>query len=226
MAKFYLAIDPGLSKTGLAAIDEQDRILHTELVLVSPTAKQKKILKLDKRAEVVNYKLKQIKTRLEEVILGIIKKNNITENDELIVAVEAFGYYAPTKNSRNMVNYIYETIAGVTMTKCVLLNLGLDWEEIQASQIKRTVTLFTEGKPRVKVSKEEVQDALMKMLDAKKVEKELTSYAKNHREHIADALALCQTIKHAAEYRHYIKLSAKKRAAWAAALKLDDNIVI
>ena len=217
MAKFYIAIDPGLSKTGLAAIDEQDRILHTELVLVSPTIKQKRILKLEKRWQLVNYKLKQIKTRLEDAISGIIKKNNITENDELIIAVEAFGYYAPKKNSRKMVNYIYETIAGVTMTKCVLLNLGLDWQDIQASQIKRTVTLLTEGKPRVKVSKEEIQSAITKLLNTKEVEKELTSYAKSHREHIADALALCKTIKHAEEYRHYIKLSPKKREAWTNA---------
>jgi len=213
MAKVYIAIDPGLSKTGLAAIDEQDRILHTELILVSPTPKQKKILKLDKRSLLVNYKLTQIKNRLEHALVQIMRDNRLAKND-LVVAVEAFGYYAPKQGGRNMVNYIYETIAGITMTKCVLLNLELEWQEIPAGQIKRTITLFATGEPKIKVSKEEVQDGIKQILGAEAIDKELNKYAKNYREHVGDALALCQTIKYASEYHQYMKLSPKKRAAW------------
>lgn len=214
MAKIYIAIDPGLSKTGLAAIDEQDRVLHTELILVSPTLKQKKILKLEKRWQLVNYKLTQIKNRLESTITDIIKKCG-TKN-EIIVAVEAFGYYAPKQNARKMVNYIYETIAGITMTKCVLLNMNLVWQEIPAGQIKRTITLFANGTPEVKVSKEEIQDGIKKLYKTGVVEAELQKYAKNYREHVGDALALCQTIKRADEYHNYMKLSPKKRKEWYA----------
>jgi Holliday junction resolvasome RuvABC endonuclease subunit len=214
MAKIYIAIDPGISKTGLAAIDEQDRVLHTELILVSPTLKQKKILKLEKRWQLVNYKLTQIKNRLESTITDIIKKCG-TKN-EIIVAVEAFGYYAPKQNARKMVNYIYETIAGITMTKCVLLNMNLVWQEIPAGQIKRTITLFANGTPEVKVSKEEIQDGIKKLYKTGVVEAELQKYAKNYREHVGDALALCQTIKRADEYHNYMKLSPKKRKEWYA----------
>jgi len=214
MAKIYIAIDPGLSKTGLAAIDEQDRVLHTELILVSPTLKQKKILKLEKRWQLVNYKLTQIKNRLESTITDIIKKCGA--KNEIIVAVEAFGYYAPKQNARKMVNYIYETIAGITMTKCVLLNMGLVWQEIPAGQIKRTITLFANGTPEVKVSKEEIQDGIKKLYKTGAVEAELQKYAKNYREHVGDALALCQTIKRADEYHNYMKLSPKKRKEWYA----------
>lgn len=213
MGKIYLSIDPGLSKTGLAAINEQDQILHTELILVAPTPKQKKILKLDKRSQLVNYKLAQIKIRLEEAITNILKKNHASIED-LIVTVEAFNYYAPKKGSRNMVNYIYETIAGVTMTKCVLLGMGLSWQDIQASQLKRTITLFAKGKPSTEVTKEEIQEYIGKLLGENIVKKELQQYAKNYREHIADALALCQTMKYAEEYRKYMKLSPKKRELW------------
>jgi len=214
MAKIYIAIDPGLSKTGLAAIDEQDRVLHTELILVSPTLKQKKILKLEKRWQLVNYKLTQIKNRLESTITDIIKKYGT--NNEIVVAVEAFGYYAPKQNARKMVNYIYETIAGITMTKCVLLNMNLVWQEVPAGQIKRTITLFANGIPEVKVSKEEIQDGIKKLYKTGVVEAELQKYAKNYREHVGDALALCQTVKRADEYHNYMKLSPKKRKEWYA----------
>jgi len=217
MPKLYIGIDPGLSKTGLAAIDEQDRILLTSLILVSPTKKQKTVLDLDKkRTDLVNYKLAQIKNRLEATLTELIKDY---DRDDIVVTVESFAYYAPKKDQRNMVNFIYETIAGITMTKCVLINLNLKWQEILPSQLKRTITLLAEGVPRVKVTKEEVQACIIKLLNGDKAEQELQQYAKNYQEHIADALAICKASRHTADYKKYMKLSEKKRKDW----KLSDE---
>ena len=217
MSKIYIGIDPGLSKTGLAAIDEQDRVLLTSLILVNPTKKQKTVLDLDKkRTDLVNYKLVQIKNRLEAILVELIKEYN---PDDIVVTVESFAYYAPKQNQRNMVNYIYETIAGITMTKCVLINLNLNWQEVLPSQLKRIITLLAEGAPRVKATKEEIQACIVKLLPGDKAEQELQQYAKNYQEHIADALAICKASRHFDDYKKYMKLPAKKRKDW----KLSDE---
>lgn len=212
MAKIIsIGIDPGLSKTGLAAIDEQDRILHTELILITPTKKQKNLLKLENRGQLVNHKLTHIKNRLETTLSDLIKANR---DAEIQITMESFGYYAPKKDARKMVNYIYETIAGITMAKCVLIGLNLQWQEIMPVQLKRIMTLFAEGTPRNQVTKEEVQSCVAVLLGNNNVDKELKQYAKNYREHVADALAISKAACHLDEYKRYMKLSSKKREQW------------
>lgn len=222
MSKIYIGIDPGLSKTGLAAIDEQDRILHTSLVLVSPTPKQKKMLNLDKRWKLVNYKLQKIYECVNTTLDGIIKDNGVSAED-VVVTLEAFNYRTPAAGARKMVNYIYETIAGITMTKCVLISMGIKWNEIPPSQIKRVITLFALGTAITKASKEDIQDGIRILLDRQAVNDELDKYAKSYQEHVGDAIAICKATKHFEEYQRYMKLSPKKRKEWKNPLETHTS---
>ena len=220
MPKYYLGVDPGLTHTGLALIDEQDRLLGVALVLVKPTAKMKLSLGFKKKVETTNYKLGIIFARVQQEINDMLTSNDVSIDDATVV-IEGFWYRPESAKNRKMANYIYETISGVAAAKCALMQLKLSYNDIMPIQVKRVISWLSDGVPSIELGKEDVETKVRKIVGDAQVDKFLGEYATGYHQHLSDAIAIALCAKGMSAYEEYMKIPLKKRKQMQANAKTN-----
>lgn len=210
MAKLYLGIDPGLTNTALAYFDERGQCWGIEMIKVSITPKLKRAL--PKKGDRTNYKLRVIFNRMVAFLDRILTELNVAPED-IIVVLEGFWYKPAIKGqngSRSANNYVFETVAGITATKCALSSRNIFFEEIMPVQVKRIINWIATGKTDV-IDKKGLIPCIKNILGESVLQGVLEGYATSVHEHIIDAVATILAHMKKEEYSAYIKIPIKKR---------------
>jgi Holliday junction resolvasome RuvABC endonuclease subunit len=210
MPNYFLGIDPGLTHTGLALIDAQDRLLGVALVLVKPTNRVKANLGLKKKVDTTNYKLAIVFERVRQEITDMFTKNNISK-DDVVVILEGFWYRPESSKNRKMANYIYETISGVAASKCALISLQIPYDDIMPVQVKRIISWLSDGMPSPELDKEDVEEKVKNVIGKEQVDSHIGEYAGGYHQHLCDAIAIALCAKNIDAYNNYMKIPLKKR---------------
>lgn len=210
MAKIFLGIDPGLTNTALVYFDEQGQYLGLEMIRVALTPKIKKAI--PQKGARVNYKLRTIFTRVSGCLEQLMVETGVAPED-ISVSLEGFWYKPAIKGKngfRQANNYVFETVAGITATKCALMNKNISFVEIMPVQVKRIVNWLATGKTDA-IDKKALAICIQQLMGVDVLTKILSEYAVGVHEHIIDAIAAVFAMIKKEEYSNYIKIPIKKR---------------